>query len=563
MGKKLIDFRLKHPCILAVLINVAALILGLLCHPQYELRDDSLMMIISADVSSSSEELVFANVILGWILRGLTSLAPFINWYTVSQFAMMFASFTLMTYIFLKGDNNKVCLLSVIAILIVSLEFYAGLQFTKTAALTTIAGIIGVLYSVKRKQGVSALTVLSSLLAVYGGLLRIESFYLGLILGSALFVYEAVCFIKRGEKKIAVTVIVVAGITIAAVLGMDFYQKNHYSAGSELDGFYRYNDERSRVVDTTNGVPSYSEYESKYNSLGLYEEDYVILDTWVYSDTDVFSENTLHQIADFRPQRTVPNMFSDLINIGLPFLLERELFFYIVLVIACAIFLLYGNYRRILPVLLLPPLGGYALLVYLDRYTQHRVAIVFVIGPLLFLLYHMAEKGNIRSKLTANIKNLLVNLLSVFLLVEFLLMFVVNYTKNKADFINEQRRHAAISVMTSDKSFLYLIPEWEVYGAFYDDITLKPVEDNYLEHVYSLTTWEVLSPRYNAILHSHGIENPFRDSINNPDVVYLEDINNNKTEELLAYIRLHYDPNAEAELIEQSGDFYLYRIVSR
>lgn len=563
MVKKLIDFRLKHPCLLAVLINVAAIVLGLLCHPMYETSDDPLMMIISADISSNSEELIFANIVLGWVLRGLTCVAPFINWYTISHFAMMFASFTLLTYIFLKGPSNRVCLLSVIAVFIIALELYTGIQFTKTSALAVIAGIIGVLYSVKKKRGLSALTVFSSLLAIYGSLLRIESLYLVLILGSAFFVYEVVCLLKNGEKKTAITVVVVSAITVVAILGLDFYQRNHYSKSSELDAFNGFNIERSRVVDVTNGVPAYTDYKDEYNALGLYEEDYNILNTWIYADTDVFPEDILHQIADFRPQRTPSAMISDLINIGLPFLLQRESFFYIVLVITCGVFLIYGNDRKILPMLLLTPIPAYAMMLYLDRYTQHRVALMLVVGPLFFLLYHMAEKGSIKSESPSNIKTLIVSLLSAFLAVEFILMLVINYNQNTVGFVHEQRRHTEISEIASDESRLYLIPAWEVYWAFYKDITFNPVEDNYLENVYSLTTWEVLSPRYNAILTSYGLGNPIKDSINNPDVVYIENIDDSRTEALLAYIRLHYDENAEAELIEQQGEFYTYRIVSR
>ena len=91
----------------------------------------------------------------------------------------------------------------------------------------------------------------------------------------------------------------------------------------------------------------------------------------------------------------------------------------------------------------------------------------------------------------------------------------------------------------------------------YGPLSLVPVGVG--ANTCSLGGWPAGSPSYCAVLKSFGIENPYRDCIDN-DKVYLID---NHIDWTMNYIHEYYDPDAQEEVIGTFGEDTMYRIVSK
>ena len=94
----------KRDLLLALGIN--AVLLGIfLClfTPYYDTNDDWLLNnFVNGAMTEKSARMVYINVIIGALLKGLYTLAPSVPWYALFQYAILFAAFTAMTWILLR-----------------------------------------------------------------------------------------------------------------------------------------------------------------------------------------------------------------------------------------------------------------------------------------------------------------------------------------------------------------------------------------------------------------------------------------------------------------------------
>ena len=85
--------------------------------------------------------------------------------------------------------------------------------------------------------------------------------------------------------------------------------------------------------------------------------------------------------------------------------------------------------------------------------------------------------------------------------------------------------------------------------------------EGYRDSLYFSGGWVVRHPQVMALLAEYGLENPYRDAVNN-ERVYLIPNNINTT---IKYIHDYYDSEARAEIVQDlSSEFgvNIYRIVS-
>ena len=94
----------KQNFLLAVGIN--ALLLGVFFFffsPYFGTNDDILLSsFVDGSMSVKQVRMVYINVIIGTLLKGLYTLLPSVPWYGLFQYVMLFVSFTAMTWILLQ-----------------------------------------------------------------------------------------------------------------------------------------------------------------------------------------------------------------------------------------------------------------------------------------------------------------------------------------------------------------------------------------------------------------------------------------------------------------------------
>ena len=158
---------LSSPMFLAVEINlIFFLLIVFFCDMKYEVSDDFIMASIMSGAygDAPNPQMIFVNVIIGYLLLPLYYLFPQISWYFVAEVFLIFVSSTTVTYVlFEKLEKEKALMLSVLLILFFSNDAYILVQFTKTAMFAVMAGAMLFLWALFEKKSIWKM--------IFGGLL--------------------------------------------------------------------------------------------------------------------------------------------------------------------------------------------------------------------------------------------------------------------------------------------------------------------------------------------------------------------------------------------------------
>ena len=130
----------------------------------YETQDDNAMSLMAEGAYGDyTSHLVFENLIWGKAVCILMGLLPNVKWYLAIQYGMIFLSFTFLSYIFLRLQGRKAGIVSSLFLLSVfGYQTYVIFQWTRTAAVTTIGGVVILAFGIEnaKKKG-EKLAVLS------------------------------------------------------------------------------------------------------------------------------------------------------------------------------------------------------------------------------------------------------------------------------------------------------------------------------------------------------------------------------------------------------------------
>ena len=171
------------------LINV--LILGmmvLISSGFYETNDDNyLSAIIYGAWGNSASNVVYINSLLSTLLYVIHNSLPSVPVYYIFQLLLILASLTIVSYVVVKKSSSRSSYLMITAFaLFFGYECYVKMQYTKTAAIATLAGLC-LLFMLRDKN---VWHMIGGMLLSYSGfLLRKESF----ILISAILLPNIVC----------------------------------------------------------------------------------------------------------------------------------------------------------------------------------------------------------------------------------------------------------------------------------------------------------------------------------------------------------------------------------
>ena len=140
------EYLKQKPLVLSTIINICILaFFFLFVTPQFESNDDPAMMAIASGtrLGEPSEFIIFINVFLGLGLKTLYSLVPELNWYVIMLYSFQLLAMIVLLYSLLKYNkviNSVVCY--ILFVLFFQVYFMNNLQFTSTAFLLGISGIL-------------------------------------------------------------------------------------------------------------------------------------------------------------------------------------------------------------------------------------------------------------------------------------------------------------------------------------------------------------------------------------------------------------------------------------
>ena len=129
----------------AVLLNAVLLVLLLSCFtPRFETNDEVLMSkFVDGQMGEKSAYNPFINILLGFFLKMLYTLAgESLNWYSISQYALMFCGFTAMTWVLLRRFRPLAAMgMAAVILMTVGVNSYLYPAFSKVSAVAAAGGL--------------------------------------------------------------------------------------------------------------------------------------------------------------------------------------------------------------------------------------------------------------------------------------------------------------------------------------------------------------------------------------------------------------------------------------
>ena len=542
-----------NPAYAALEINLVFLFFILLfCKVVFETNDDSGMASIAYGAATDrySMHLIFINCFIGAVLKILLSIMPFIPWYTVVMYLVLFISYSTISYCMMKKNFKWGAFLHFVIIIFFGYYTYTSLQFTEAAAVSTIAGIMlmfQTVYDVEVKKGKFFLAML---LLLFGAAYRFEMFCAVFIVMSGYGLYQAAVYYHLDKKKLAIRSLAFFCFSILLCFGIEFIDRYEYARNSLYKEYTVFNTYRAELMD--HGFPDYEEHQEVYEELGISEEDLQLYASWDFADPDVFKTEALAALVEVKNEEKETVGFEFLSEFFEWFPKEFLRYRWISAYLFICFLSIIWNYKNIkwifAELLLIGCLQFYFF--YSERYLQGRVDIG------LFLAASVVVSGVMLDRISERIK---VGL-AVFSIV--LVLVPIWYQDNKFDENNvniKEKAEQFSTVVSEDKEKLYLcsVPSAGTYANAYGVWDIVPC--GFQSNISPLGGWGTNAPFSQYVLNVYQVGNPFRDVVDNPNI-YL--IDNYHINEIVAYIQRHYNENAYARLVKQVDGASIYHIVT-
>lgn len=533
------------------------LILGAMAafmRPSFETNDDIVFAELGSGLRGVKDaHLVFQNYGLGMIYRLLYGVTGRLPWYTIVQYMILFAAFTVVTYVLISrlGEISGLCLFVILACGF-GYEGYIHLQFTKTAGIAAAAAVFLLLYLLEQEKyswwGIAG----GILLAVIAYMYREDQFWAscGLIAGAGLlFLFDLRKYRNKKLRRLGICVLTF-GVLLLSVFGVDRWDSSKYRS-AEWEEYQEFNQLRSELLDY--GFPDYDSNQEIYEELGISREAYELYKSWNFNDTEKFDTEVMKKLVDLKQKRPLTIRTVTAFLRRFPSDLLRMPMFYFFAVFA-VLWLLCGkkDVCSVISVLAecLLLVVVYFYLYYQGRYMVNRVDVGLWFSACLVMLW-IFSSGEVRHM------NTKVSVLLCMICVVLGQFMMYKDWRLATSSIPEARvsQRAVLETIGTDKEHTYLaksgmLSEIVCYGPF------DRMPENLLDNVYWFGGWECRTPGYTRAMEVHGIINPYRDVVNNENI-YLVDDNIDLT---LKYIRQYYAENAQAVFVKTIGNVDVYQI---
>lgn len=533
------------------------LILGAMAavmRPSFETNDDIVFAELGSGLRGVKDaHLVFQNYGLGMIYRFLYGVTGRLPWYTIVQYMILFAAFTVVTYVLISrlGKISGLCLF-VILVCGFGYEGYIHLQFTKTAGIAAAAAVFLLLHLLEQEKyswwGIAG----GILLAVIAYMYREDQFWAscGLMAGAGLlFLFDLRKYRNKKLRRLGICVLTFV-VLLLSVFGVDRWDSSKYRS-AEWKEYQEFNQLRSELLDY--GFPDYDSNQEIYEELGISREAYELYKSWNFNDTEKFDTEVMKKLVDLKQKRPLTIRTVTAFIRRFPSDLLRMPMFYSFAVFAL-LWILCGkkDVFSVISVLAecLLLVAVYFYLYYQGRYMVNRVDVGLWFSVCLVMLW-IFSSGEVRYM------NTKMSVLLCMICVVLGQFMMYKDWRLATSSIPEARvsQRAVLETIGTDKEHVYLaksgmLSEIVCYGPF------DRMPENLLDNVYWFGGWECRTPGYTKAMEAHGIINPYRDVVNNENI-YLVDDNIDLT---LKYIRQYYAENAQAVFVKTIGNVDVYQI---
>lgn len=542
--KKTIKILMNHAGCLSLLLTALFFLCFLLIfHPFFETIDDNAMSEISGGIRGEySSYLVFINIIIGKVLCILMTVLPMIKWYVVFQYVVLFISFWSITYLLIKAfGNSRGIGIGCVILTIFGYECCVAVQFTKTAGVVVIAGVLLIYYTLKEQKQKIFVPVGMCLMLV-GSMIRFSIFGMVMLAFIPIYLYEFI--IERQdrwetiifvEKNAAIFLIV-----LIAATGLMRFDAMMYSKDPAWREYKEYNVLRAGLIDYA--FPDYETNYKLYSSLKISEQDLEYYKTGNFSDPECFSKDIMRTLLNEKEEETIDENFWKSFFEKFPLAFMSVGVFPAVLL--ASVFSIVQDKRKILLVLLetLTAILVYLYLFFKGRYLVNRVDVPFFMAITLAILLcagyskdYICTKGNWKIPL-------LTVTISVAIMSGTFYTNLSGYNVETKE--NKKKISEVMDLLNQNKENLYLA----TYQSLRTDIAWQifdKIPVGGMSNVYKLSGWQTATPASMKVLSDYNITNPYRECIDRDNVYF---VGSKKINQTLNYLQENYNPDARAVL---------------
>lgn len=287
---------LKNPFLVSLVFNIMLLSIFIFSGTmKFEVSDDFIMETIVSGAYNGTPEpyIMFMSPILGYLLSGLYTFVPFINWYVWFQVLLICLGFTIIDAYILKKNFCFKWVLICIFTFFFSADLYQLMQFTKTATFSLISAVF--LFFMYMEEGNLKFLVESLILFTFGLWIRYMTFF---IVVPVLFIFS-IYFIYRNKDQFKLLIkreiiFIFCGIFLfISTIGIQYL---YTSIDKPYQKYTSFGEVRAELVDYQY-IP-YNLIQESLNDIGISETEYEMIFHWNYGDHDFLTVDKMKQVLD-------------------------------------------------------------------------------------------------------------------------------------------------------------------------------------------------------------------------------------------------------------------------
>lgn len=536
-------------------------------HTAFEVNDDEAMNLIAVGAygESVSQYLVFQSVLYGYIVRAFMAVFPGLNWYIIWHLLFNFiATYCISFIITEKIGVYRGCFCAIIINTFMYLTLYANITYTRSAVLYEIVGCIMIVTALKPKKWDRLIwgfiLLLASMMARFDSFIMILPF-------AALFVLVKVANIYE-DKRLVIRSLVGLAIPLASLMilvkGADYFAYNT----EEWREYRRFNVARSEILDY--GMVSYDDAEKQYKEMGLSENDYIMLKSWLFNDPDYYNIEKLEKVIAIRDSL---DGYNKGIRINRNTIMATFAYTYQAFTGRVGFACLWGALLLILifkadkkKECLWIVYSAIILLEYFYLACRDRVIVRVEFGiwlaPIIFtlfvLLYNMEIKVNSVDNYISRVKNNWLTVISACFLVILCLGEIGNA---HLCYVASHSLDDDFFELVRDDGNYYIVDPSSMMTVINNDFDIDASYKDYYGNIIYAGGWTCHSPISNCHLKEAGITNPFKELLQRDNLYYVDD--NGDHDLILKYLQEHYDSNTEINFVKNIGGYDIWQYTTK
>ena len=480
----------------------------------------------------------------------LYSLTKCVPWYGLIQYVFLWLAFSTIVYVIMKRLPKELGItLSILVLCFLGYECYIEMQYTKTAGVLTIAGILLIFQEYSAEIRSNKLLIAGIALSCIGSMYRFEQFIACVALMSGL----GICQMLKGRKKDAFKRVrrPLFGVLVMLLLsfGLKGFDTFVYQSDPQWKQYTEYNELRTELLDYD--FPEYEDYEEEYEQLGITEDAYKLWNHWNFGDPDLFNIETMKKLVSLTSAKKLNGEVIESFLEKFPKRYFQTPVFYCVLLI-----LLLGILERknslekygtwIYEIFLF--MGLYFYLYWQGRYDRNHVDVSLWLAVLLVMIWTLDGTRQWFEKQTGIVLCATVLIFSQY-------QWYGSWRGNAAQVTVDGK--SVLEDLKDDPGHLYITKSKTLdYSSGYGPLDLMP--KGISGHFTYFGGWETDTVLWKQKLACYDVVNLYKDSINNEKVRLIDD----EIDVTINYIHTYYDENAKAVQVDTYKGYPVYKIVS-